>query len=349
MKRKRKLWAAVLVILLAAGIAGCGKQPESAMPAGTPQVVTEQSPEPAFTPEPSPTPIPTPTPTPKPTPHPLADPALTDSEIDSSFFAPASEQGTIIKAEYTTVDYCYGPEDEYTKTMTVYLPYGYDEGQKYDVLFLAHVMSQDDTFWLGRKHDYTAADGTAYEVYIKDLLDNMIERGLCRPLIVISLNCYITEGASWEHNSNRDYAQFPKEFRNDIMPAVQEQFPVYETREHYGFLGASFGAYVDYLCVLSDCFDLVSWHAQTGGGRMDPNYLLSSWGNIGAEEMELSCLYIAEGEYDDLGTVQQGIYQLQYLDRINEDNLILTVIRNTGHNYREWDICLYNALQLFFR
>lgn len=286
----------------------------------------------------------TPEPTPDPTPHPLIAPELTDRTIDSSFFEPAGEQGELVTIQYETYDYIYGPEDMYTKNMTVYLPYGYDERRKYDVLFLAPISGCNENWWLNATHKFEDPEMGMMELQIPTMLDNMIERGLCSPLIVINLNCYILENAQYEHNSTRDYSQFPREFRNDIMPAVKEQLSVYDEREHFGFLGASFGAYVDYLCILSDCFDLVGWHGETGGGKIDPDYLQQTWTSIGTQNMELCGLYIAEGEYDDAGPVMEGIYAMSQFD-----NLSYTVIQGAGHEYREWDIALYNALQIFFR
>ncbi len=348
----KKICGIVALLLALCLLAGCSFQKKNEVePAPTPgiEVTPEPTPLPTPVPTPSPTPVPTPTPTPAPTPRPLLDPVLTDTEIDEGFFCPTTEQGTVQKLEYTTVDYSFAPNEVYNKTMTVYLPYGYSEEQQYDVLFLAHVTNANDDFWLNQVHEYRTADGEVRDVYIKDMLDNMIERGLCRPLIVVGVNCYISEGAAWAHDSNRDYSQFPREFRNDILPAVKANFSTFDSREHFGFLGSSFGAYVDYVCVLSDCFDLVGWHGETGGGMIDPQYLHTAWQAIGATELPLYCLYLCEGEFDDYGPVLQGYYAMQEMDQTNENNLVMTTVKQDGHDYREWDICLYNALQLFFR
>lgn len=335
MKRTIAVFLLFLQLFALSGCASANGEPEK--PAATETPV----------PTPEPTPKPTPDPTPQPAPHPLLEPVLADETIDRSFFEPASEQGQVISLSYFTYDYIYGPEDRYPKNMSVYLPYGYDENTKYDVLFLAHISGGNENWWLNDTHYFNDPNSGTVEVCIPAMLDNMIERGLCRPLIVIALNCYVFPDAAWQHRSDRDYPQFSIEFRNDILPAVKENLSVYEEREHYGFLGASYGAYVDYLCVLSDCFDLVGWHCETGGGKLDPEYLHRCWANIGAQDMELCGLYIAEGEYDDGSPVLEGIYTMQQYDSF--ENLDYTIIKQAGHDYREWDIALYNTLQLFFR
>ena len=247
---------------------------------------------------------------------------------------------------YTTYDYTYNPEDSYEKNLCVYLPYGYDESMKYDVVFLAHISGGNENWWLVGDHHYMDPYAGLIEVSIPTVLDNLIQRGLCRPMIVVGISGYLFPDEMWQR-SERDYSRMSVELRNDIIPAVKENFSVYEEREHYGFLGASYGAYVDYLCALSDCFDLIGWHCQTGGGKINPDYLLRTWANIGAQDMELCGLYIVEGTYDDGGPVMEGIYAMQQYDAFK--NVSSTLLERTGHEYREWDIALFNALQLFFR
>lgn len=281
---------------------------------------------------------------PSPTPHPLIEPVLSDCTIDPSFFEPASEQGQLITIDYETRDYMNAPSIVYEKSMTVYLPYGYDETKQYDVLFLAHISGGGENWWLNSIHYFEDPERGTQELYIPTMLDNMIERGMCPQVIVIGLNCYISSDEALYHNSKRDYYQFPREFREDIMPAVQSNLSVYDSREHYGFLGASFGAYVDYICVLTDCFDLVGWHCQTGGGTVYADTLRNAWSNIGALDEPLCGFYICEGTRDDLAPVMEGIYNMQQFDTFS-----YTLIEGCGHEYREWDIALYNALQIFFR
>lgn len=330
---KKRITALLLIIILL--LCACGKSevPVPEMPAAVTEELT-----------PDPTPEPTPEPTPQPTPRPLLEPELSDYTIDRSFSKPASEQGQVINLEYVTHDYVNGLPGDYPKNMLVYLPYGYNENEKYDVLFLAHIRNASEYFWLGDSHWIETPEDGLQEFSIPVLIDNMIERGMCRPLIVIALDGYIDDDERMNHNSAREYSQFSGEFRWDIMPTVQNELSVYDSREHYGFLGASFGAYLDYLSILSDCFDLVGWHTQTGGGKVDADYLREVWRAIGAQDEELCALYLAEGEYDDVGTVLDSRFLMEAYE-----NFSYTVIKTAAHDYREWDVALYNTLQMFFR
>ena len=101
---------------------------------------------------------------------------------------PASQQGTVVELEYETPAYAVndllGLNETLTKKATVYLPYGYDESKQYNVLYLLHGTKGDadgpmEEFWLVQWGEQT-----------RNVLDNMIEKGLCEPLIVVCPNYY---------------------------------------------------------------------------------------------------------------------------------------------------------------
>ena len=54
--------------------------------------------------------------------------------------------GTIEQISYTTYDY-FGDGSEIEKYANVYLPYGYDKEEKYNVLYLMHGIGGDENEW----------------------------------------------------------------------------------------------------------------------------------------------------------------------------------------------------------
>ncbi len=126
--------------------------------------------------EPSPTPAPTPEPTPEPTPKPLREPELRESELDMDLFLPAEHQGTVSLVKYITRDYVSDEHYDIEKDLAVYLPYGYDESEQYDVLILLHCAWADHRFWLAQEREYRTAEGILY-VSVPNMLDRMIEEG----------------------------------------------------------------------------------------------------------------------------------------------------------------------------
>ena len=319
-------------------------------------------PAPTPTSTPVPTPAPTPEPTPEATPRPLRDPELCDYCIDPSFFEPATEQGTLRRdVGYTTSDYVDGREGTFAKCMQVYFPYGYDESEQYDVLFLLHVRQHDEYFWLDWPHLYDIPGEGASYVSAVNLLDNLIERGLCRPMLVIALNGYLNYDASMAHRSEQVYPQFAEEFRRDILPFVAEHYATYAegtdlaslraAREHFGVMGASFGAYETEISVLAPSLDLIAWYAMTGGGSVTYDYLYPEWSHCGTVDEPIRLLYFVEGEYDDIGPVEGSYWALgNWTEKFTRDeNLRFTRIYGAGHEPREWVDALYNTAQLFFR
>ena len=314
---------------------------------------------PASSPSPAPEALPTPAPTAGPEPPPLAPVELTDFRIERELFQFCERQGSSFITEYETRDYASGSDAPVTKKLAVYLPFGYSEEERYDVLFLLHVQAASERFWLmdGFYYDFGEGDEA---VDLHGLLDNMIAAGRCRPLIVIMPSGYITPDAAYEHNSARDYPQFAAEFANDLLPFVAENFATYAegsdresliaAREHFGVLGASFGAYMAKNSILLENYEFCSWYGFTGGGGIDSGAFLSARSAAGEEASGISMLFTGEGEWDDRAEAESSYYTLrEYSDIFNDTNLVYSVYRMTGHDCTEWVNSLYNCLQLFFR
>ena len=296
----------------------------------------------------------------EPTPRPLEPIKLVSYRIKEENFAECSEPGTLVTAEYQTKDYVKGLEEPITKNLCIYLPYGYDEEKQYDVLFLMHTSGADENFWLKREMSYAYPDTGYITVCVKDLVDNMIQQGRCRPCILVAADGFINDNLRSVHDTSTAYTQFAYEFGEDIMPYVAENYATYAegsdraslsaAREHFGFLGASYGAYMCYLSILPDNLDIVANFAMSGGGSMDYNSLYKSWVAHGTENFPISYLYIGTGEFDERAG-PEGAY-LNFLsapDRFSKDNLHFTLYEQTRHEPREWINSLYNVLQLFFR
>ena len=324
--------------------------------AETPAVpAAEVTAEPAPTPEP--TPAPTPEPTPKPTPRPLNPAELNFDYIDPALYAPIEQKGSLTSLEYETKDYHYGSEGPYAKRMVVYLPYGYNENERYNVLFLLHTSAGNENFWLSGALPYEQ-----FSLNMTDLLDNMIARGLIEPTIVVAPCGYITDTAWQVHDSVRDYDQFGHEFANEILPLVVESFSTWAegssraqiaaAREHFGVAGASFGSYMTRNSVLAPNLDLVANFAMIGGGSLRQGDLPNEWSAAGLspDSYPIHRLYIVEGELDDRLEPERSYHALkEWPDIFNADNLRYDVIATATHDAREWVNGVFNAAQLFFR
>ncbi|MBR1456377.1 MAG: hypothetical protein IJ594_04360, partial [Oscillospiraceae bacterium] len=284
--------------------------------------------------------------------------ALNERYIDMAFFEPTEAHGSLQTVEYETMDYAAGQPA--TKTMTVYLPCGYDETQQYNVLFLLHTSGGNERTWLVSPHGYQFETTFEY-VDVVNMIDRLIEQRYCDPMIVVSPSCYINEGAAFAHNSARDFEQFDQEFTQDILPYVAEHYATYAegsdhdalvaARHHFGVLGASFGAYVNYISILATHMDLVANYTLVGGGAIDYGYCYERWSARGFLDYDIDCLYIVEGEYDDRYGPESSyrILLANAPDFFSDDNLHYSTIYGAGHEPRSWVNGLYNTMQVFFR
>lgn len=170
-----------------------------------------------------------------------------------------SECGTIEKISYTTYDY-FGDGSEIEKHANVYLPYGYDEEKKYNVLYLMHGIGGDENEW--------GMTGSTSKVKI--IMDDLIYNGDIEPFIVVTPNG--RSGADFA-NKNSDYNsfyEFGKELRNDLIPYIESHYATYgqygendydmkADREHRAMAGLSMGGMQTINIGMCECLDIISY------------------------------------------------------------------------------------------
>ncbi|MBR4626482.1 MAG: carbohydrate binding domain-containing protein [Ruminococcus sp.] len=115
-----------------------------------------------------------------------------------NYFRQPAEHGQVIKENYDGI--CGN------KNMYVYVPYGYDPSQKYNVFYLMHG---------GGESEETCFNDDAINIDI--MLDNMIANGDIEPMIVVTptFNKCASADAVWE------------EMRKSIIPYVEAKYSTY--------------------------------------------------------------------------------------------------------------------------
>ena len=153
--------------------------------------------------------------------------------VPNEYRTTCAEAGTIETLDYVAHDADGSPRN---KQCRVYLPYGYDSNSQYDVLYLMH------GYGGGIR---TIFEGTTNGRKLQNVADHLIANGRMRPMIVVTptITNYQTE-ANW--------TQFPKELREDIIPAVEGRYSTYArstspedliaSRDHRAFGGFSMGS-----------------------------------------------------------------------------------------------------------
>lgn len=267
--------------------------------------------------------------------------------VPSAYFNKAEKQGKVEKVEYETYDYTNKSATKITKPAYVYLPYGYDKNDtntKYNVFFFMHG-------WTGTAEEYLYFNNSA----VTNILDNMIENNLIEPTIVVSLT-FDTENKSQDFSrSTREIAVYNQEFRNDLLPFIDENYNTYGTREHRAFGGFSLGAVTTWY-QFEHNLDLIkyfipmsgdSWTIQMYGGRSEPEKTANKLKEI-ANNSEYD-FYICQTNGTNDSVFSQPDNQMKAMfkltDTFNNSNLIYLMKEGGYHNMNAVAECTYNGLQ----
>ena len=161
-------------------------------------------------------------------------------ESEPYFSQSSSQHGVLEKVWYQSES--FGAQ----RRMSVYLPYGYDASDKsktYPVLYLLHGGGGDEEAWptLGR---------------LCEIMDYMIEKKLCKPMIVVTPNINSYELAACEtalpekfifNLQDPEFAAGDK-FCNDllysIIPYIEEHYNTDGTKQNRGIAGLSMGGFM---------------------------------------------------------------------------------------------------------
>ena len=263
-----------------------------------------------------------------------------------------TECGTVEKITYQTYDY-FGDGSEIEKYANVYLPYGYDETRKYNVLYLMHGIGGDENEW-GMIGDTSR---------IKIIMDNLIYNGDIEPFIVVTPNG--RSGADFADKSSdyNSFYEFGKELRNDLIPYIESHYATYgqsgksdydmkADRDHRAMAGLSMGGMQTINIGMCECLDIIS-----------------SFGAFSAAPTSYKAADIAKtldtqfpGEeiryfYNICGTNDSIAYQSasgaakelpQLSDRFRDGENYMWQELACGHDFRIWYLGFYNFAQIAF-
>ena len=144
------------------------------------------------------------------------------SPIPSMFFQPIDECGAVEVFNYTSTHHLSPHTQIINKHANVYLPYGYDRRQQYNVIYLLHG-------WTGNAEDFVSLDPSKF----RNLLDNLIFYKKCSPFILVSptWDCDNQE-KDWDE-SCEEIASFWKEYLLDLIPAVESRYTTFANNVDY--------------------------------------------------------------------------------------------------------------------
>ena len=165
-------------------------------------------------------------------------------DFDPEYLKDAAQKGQVIQEQYSI--------NGGTNTCYVYLPYGYDESQKYNVFYLMHGGGENE------KTLFFQSD-----TMIQNIVDHMIQNGELAPTIVVT--------PTWNKSSADT---FWSEFREKLVPYIETKYATYAgsgsledlvaSRYHRAYGGFSMGS-ISTWGVLMHCLDICAYYMPLSG------------------------------------------------------------------------------------
>lgn len=291
-----------------------------------------------------------------------AAPVFLDEILPRELFTSTNHPGRLVTLHYTTHDYRDLPGQAPTpieKQMVVYLPWGYDPAEQYDLLILVHGMGGTERYWLSEPQDYNYPEEDY--VFTTDLLDSMMDDARCKRMIVAA-PCFYRDNANMgNYYVPVDEQQFLFEMREDILPLLLETYSTYApeptlegmtaAREHFAYAGLSMGSIYAFTSFIPECQDLFGWFGCFSGSDGAMFRLAPLIDAAAAEGMPIYYMYNSIGTNDTMlnGHVSRFRELISQSESLVEgENAALTVIHNARHTYEGWGTGLYNFLPVVF-
>ena len=281
---------------------------------------------------------------------------LTTLPIPSDLEKDCEEKGTVEVCEYQTKIYDINGNGTTTvnKKAEVYLPYDYDENEYYNVLYLLHGANVREGYWL-----------TDEKQTVK-VLDNVFSQGIADPCIIVCPTYYTDP-----NNSGNDITDiFKYEFRNDLVPAIEEHYATYcdgdvsednliETRIHRGLAGLSMGSMTTMRAGLIGNLDILAFISNMSGGYgQNDNDGSEGFDKVKEAVTETFADYPLLYWLNQNGTSDMALGPHQALNDlilselddyfVEDENYKWILFQGGQHNFDAWLVHLYNTLQIFF-
>ena len=251
-----------------------------------------------------------------------------------------------------------GNDTEFTleKDLYVYLPYDYDPAGKYDVFYLLHGTGEHEDLWLGE---------STVGVTTRNMLDWMIDEGMCKPMIVVTPTYYsipetkqelFTDLSAGDMMADIWPMYFWMELRNEIIPLIDSTYATYggeiDARDHRAFMGISRGSMTTANSVFMHCLDEFSYICNFSGIWCDFDAFKARLEADEYKELDIKLWYNSNGQQDFSLEHHQAFcnHCLEEMPERFRDgvNYAFVTLKGAGHTYTGWFPQIYNLLQLLF-
>lgn len=286
------------------------------------------------TPEPTQTAIPAPTRTPL---------VIADHDTPAGFDQKQSqtEYGTLSKITY------HSNTTGTDRKANIITPAGYSTDKKYPVLYLFHGGNGDENDWLDGKPEY--------------IIGNLIAKGEAEDMIIVMPNCRSRENDAKDPSDSLSpehmdaWTNFLNDFTDDLMPYIQDNYPVLTGRENTAIAGLSMGGRtslylgfsvpdkVSYIGAFSPAFGIFEYE---NWGLHEDGYFTEDNFKFPDKYMDNTTCLIMSGENDTMvRTEPERYHNALVANKVNHYYYTMP----GDHEMNVWKNGLYNFAKLIFK
>ena len=258
------------------------------------------------------------------------------------------------------------------KLIEVYIPYDYDPSRQYDVLMLfSGLQAPYNSFISDIKYDWRREQDKS--IIMRNIWDNMIERGYCKPMIICSISTYTLDSYVLrnrpDYNEQTDFegeGQLDKYWyledtvRDYVFPFLIENFSTYANstdpkdieaaRRHFCIGGFSNGGYFTVYSAMTGLYNYVSSFLPIAGshsGHGAGNALHENWEQYPTDLVYFGCGLADDKAYQKTRKDYKGL-QESCEELVEGVNLRWDSPPDFGHDWDTGSTVLFNAVQLLF-
>ena len=259
---------------------------------------------------------------------------LIPGELTENYFE-ATKRGNLSKVWYDS------PTIGLTRRMFVYTPYGYEtSGESYPVLYLLHGGGGDEDAWstMGRA---------------RQILDNLIEKGLAKPMICVMPNgnpgqqaaqTQLLEEKAYDRRDPNNANLYVNSIVKDIIPYVESHYRVIAKPEARAVSGLSMGGGHTTAVTVNFPGTFHYILPLSSGMRGEPDVIDPQLQKI--KEAGYKLYWIGCGK-DDYLAYQSSINLDEALTRNGMEHTFF--VTEGGHTWANWRIYLNTFAQLLFK
>ena len=283
--------------------------------------------------------------------------------IPEEYYTPADRQGTLEEFYYDTYESrtYMQKTTRLRKRAIIYLPYGYNAEQKYNVFYLMHGGWGNETTSLGTPDDPSA---------FKNVIDHAIANGEFEPLLIV---CPTYNNESPQDSANYTLAfytltvNYHNELVNDLIPAAEGAYSTYAeetdseaikaSRGHRAFGGFSMGSVTTWYTFIN-CLDEFRYFLPMSGAMDyegdDVDAAVTASGHSPRDFFIYAITGTNDFEADHFTRQIEGMLQMSSGNFIDADqetagNLVLRVKEGYSHDSLASMEYTYNGLLWLWR